>query len=122
MIRSRRGFLRAWGVGAAAGAVLSWPLGDISSAYARKPGRAKRPDRLILLNSNENAYGPSPKVADAIRSATGKVNRYPFRKYDEITEQIATFHQARPEQVLFGCGSTEILRVAACAFLAVANK
>jgi histidinol-phosphate aminotransferase len=122
MIRSRRGFLRALGVGAAAGAALSWPLGDISAAYARKPGRAKRPDGLILLNSNENAYGSSPKVADAIRSATGKVNRYPFRKYDEITEQIATFHQVRPEQVLFGCGSTEILRIAACAFLAVANK
>jgi histidinol-phosphate aminotransferase len=44
-------------------------------------------------------------------------NRYPFMKYDEVTERIASFHHIKPEQVLFGCGSTEIFRVAACAFL-----
>ncbi len=55
-------------------------------------------------------------MADAIRAATGMVNRYPFRKYDAVTERIASFHQVKPEQVLFACGSTEILRVAACAF------
>ena len=72
------------------------------------------------LDSNENAYGPSPKVADAIRSVTGMVNRYPFRKYEEITERIASFHKVKPDQVLFGCGSTELLRAAACAFLVMA--
>jgi len=71
----------------------------------------------VILNSNENPYGPSPTVADAIRSATGLANRYSFRRYDEVTERIASFHKVKPEQVLFGCDSTELLRVAACASL-----
>lgn len=117
MTSSRRGFLRSLGVGAAAGAAVRWPWGDTSEASDLKPSRPGKSDGFIRLDSNENAYGPSPKVAAAIRSVTGMVNRYPFRKYEEITERIASFHKVKPEHVLFGCGSTELLRVAACAFL-----
>jgi histidinol-phosphate aminotransferase len=117
MINSRRNFLRSLSLGAVTSAAVHWPLGDLSAASAFEPVRTERPDRFIRLNSNENAYGPSPKVATAIRAATGMVNRYPFMRYDEITQRIATFHKVRPEQVLFGCGSTELLRVAACAYL-----
>jgi len=108
MTRSRRDFLNSVGIGIAAGAGLHWPSQSPWSAQS---------DEFIHLDSNENAYGPSAKVAVAIRSAAGTVNRYPFRKYAEITERIAAFHRVQPEQVLFACGSTEILRIAACAFL-----
>jgi histidinol-phosphate aminotransferase len=120
MARSRRDFLRSLGIGAAVGAAVHWPLGDISAAA--EPSRARKSDGFIRLDSNENVYGPSPKVVSAIGSATGQVNRYPFMKYDEITERIATFHRVKPEQVLFACGSTEILRVAACAFLGAGRQ
>ena len=116
MIRSRREFLRSLGVGAAVGTAVQWPLGNLAAAHAVEPARTAD-DRFIRLDSNENAYGPSPAVLEAIQSATTKVNRYPFMKYQEITERIANFHRVRPEQVLFGCGSTELLRVAVCAFL-----
>lgn len=115
MASSRRDFLRSLGLGAATGAAVGWPARVIPSLYAFRPAPAPS-DRFVLLDSNENAYGPSPRVADAIRSVTGMVNRYPFKKYDEVTQQIANFHQLKREQVLFACGSTEILRVAACAF------
>jgi histidinol-phosphate aminotransferase len=117
MIRSRREFLRSLGIGAAAGAAVSWPLPASSAAFTPEPARSSVRDGFIRLNSNENAYGPSPIVARAIQSATGMVNRYPFMKYHEVTERIASFHRVKPEQVLFGCGSTELLRVAGCAFL-----
>ncbi len=114
MTSSRRGFLRVLGVGAVAGTAVRWVPGK-APAYAC--GVESMPSAgLTLLDSNENAYGPSPQVTEKIRSALGLVNRYPFRKYDEITERIATFHKIKPDQVLFGCGSTELLRVAACAF------
>ena len=116
MTSSRREFLRSLGIGAAAGAAAPWSLGEIPAAQVSEPAPAGQSDRITILDSNENAYGPSPKVADAIRSALGTVNRYPFRKYDEVTEQIARFHHVKPDQVLFACGSTEILRVAADAF------
>jgi histidinol-phosphate aminotransferase len=117
MTSSRRGFLRSLGFGAAAGAAVNWPWGEISAASELTSSRSAKSDRFIRLDSNENPYGPSPKVAAAVRSATGAVNRYPFRKYEEVTERIASFHKVKPEQVLIGCGSTELLRAAACAFL-----
>jgi len=120
MARSRRDFLRSLGLGAAVGAAVHWPLGDIAAAVA--PSRARTSDGFIRLDSNENVYGPSPKVAAAISTATGLVNRYPFMKYDEVTERIATFHRVKPEQALFACGSTEILRVAACAYLGAGKQ
>jgi histidinol-phosphate aminotransferase len=69
------------------------------------------------LDSNENVYGPSLKAATAIRAALSSANRYPFREYDALVERIASLHQVKPEQVMLGCGSTEILRLAAAAFL-----
>src|SRR5439155_2027677 len=77
--------------------------------------RPKQDDGFIRLNSNENAYGPSTKVADAIKSSTA--NRYPRMEYNPLAERIAGLHKVNPEQVLLGCGSTEILRVAVFAFL-----
>ena len=95
---------------------MGWPP-DAVPAFAGESVPAGRSAGPILLDSNENAYGPSPKVAAAIRSATGMVNRYQFRKDAEVAERIATSHGVKPEQVLFGCGSTELLRAAACAYL-----
>jgi histidinol-phosphate aminotransferase len=114
MARSRRDFLRSLGLGAAV-----WPLGVAASAERSRVGKG---DGFIHLDGNENVYGPTAKVAAAIDSATGLVNRYPFLKYDEITERIAAFHRVKPEQVVFACGSTEILRVAACAFLGAGKQ
>jgi histidinol-phosphate aminotransferase len=74
-------------------------------------------DGLIRLDRNENAYGPSRKVIDAIHSSVGKVHRYPLTEYSSVTKRIADLHRVKPEQVLMGCGSTEILRMAAFAFL-----
>src|SRR6266481_1741362 len=120
MIKSRRDFLRSLSMGAAAGAAVHWS-GSIP-AHAVEPDRTRQGDGFILLNSNENAYGPSPRVASAISSATRMANRYAFRKNDEVTERIARLHQVKPEQVLFACGSSEILRVAACAFLGAGRQ
>src|SRR5580704_11077320 len=118
MIKSRRNFLRSLSIGAAAtGAALRLPLGKVSAAYTAEPARKRQSDVPIRLDSNENVYGPSAIVANAITAATGKANRYPFRQYDDVAGRIANFHHVRPEQVLMGCGSTEILRVAAWAFL-----
>ena len=117
MAISRRSFLRTLGVGTAAGTAVQWSLAGLSRGAVFEPSRSGEPDGTIHLNSNENAYGPSQKTLDAIRAALGTANRYPFTSYDELTERIAELHGVKPDQVLLGCGSTEILRVAAQAFL-----
>lgn len=121
MTTSRRGFLRSVGAGLATGVAMPWPMTrpmlGVPRAAILEPPRLDQDDGFIHLNGNENAYGPSPKVADAIKSALGSVNRYPIKQYDSLTERIASLHNVQPEQVVLGCGSTEMLRVAACAFL-----
>jgi histidinol-phosphate aminotransferase len=118
MNNSRRGFLRLIGATAAAGATMHSPMMGACRASIVEPDRLGLDDGLIHLNSNENAYGPSTKVADAIKSAMGSANRYPRAQYDSLRERIASSHNVKVDQILLGCGSTEILRVAAFAFLA----
>jgi len=111
---SRRDFLRI-GAGAVT-AAIPWRLAaDGPPLLESAPGGPD--DGLILLYSNENAYGPSAKVRNAITSAAQNANRYPRMRYNSLTEKIADIHNVSPDRVLLGCGSTEILRVAACAFL-----
>ena len=111
---SRRDFLRI-GAGALT-AAMQWRLAaDGPPSLESAPGTPN--DGLILLYSNENAYGPSVKVLDAITSAAQNSNRYPRMRYNLLAEKIAGIHHVSPDHVLLGCGSTEILRVAACAFL-----
>jgi histidinol-phosphate aminotransferase len=114
---SRRNFLRSVGLGTAAATAVQLPFSGLASAAVFEPSRTKGPGGSILLDSNENVYGPSAKTAAAIRAALSSVNRYPFREYDGLVERIASLHHVKPEQVMLGCGSTEILRLAAAAFL-----
>jgi len=74
-------------------------------------------DRPIHLDNNENAYGPSSRTVEAIRIAIARVNQYPDARVEELAQKIASFHGVNAEQVILGCGSTEILRMAAQAFL-----
>src|SRR5580700_11080320 len=111
MATSRRGILRLMGAGVAAAATMPCSVLGASRSAIFEPPRLNLDDGLIRLNGNENAYGPSTKVADAIKSSIGNVNRYPRGQYDSLTERIAAAHDVKPEQILLGCGSTEILRV-----------
>jgi len=116
MIASRRDFFRL-SLGAATASAIQWPLTGVSGASTFEPFGFQQDQGLIRLNSNENAYGPSLKVTNAAQSAIGRSNRYPRMQYSALAESIANLNHVTPQQVLLGCGSTEILRVAASAFL-----
>ncbi len=76
-----------------------------------------QPAYPILLDHNENAYGPSEKVLAALRDALPLSNRYPRTECDSLAAKIAALHGVKSEQVVLGCGSSELLRLAAAAFL-----
>ena len=71
----------------------------------------------ILLNFNENPYGPSPKARAALAACGPISNRYPDAAYRLLTNMLAQKYQVKPENIILGCGSTEILRAADDAFL-----
>ncbi|HXZ13524.1 MAG TPA: histidinol-phosphate transaminase [Candidatus Sulfotelmatobacter sp.] len=72
----------------------------------------------IRLNANENPYGPSPKALEALAGCGSTAGRYPDPVLPRMREAIARSHGVKPENILLGCGSSEILRVADLAFLA----
>ena len=113
MSSSRRQFLRF----SAGVATASLPWCSRSFAFQQSQSAPVEDDKLIRLSSNENAYGPSAKALAAIMSAAGSSNRYPRLQYPELIQRIATSHQTGSDRVLLGCGSTEVLRMAASAFL-----
>jgi histidinol-phosphate aminotransferase len=76
----------------------------------------------IVLSRNENPYGPSAKALIAMREALSGSNRYPRAEYDSLVNKIAALHQVQPERIVLGCGSSEILCIAAATFLGPGKK
>ena len=74
------------------------------------PGEQPKVANLIKLNTNENPYGPSPKVLDALKAEAGENLRlYPDPNADDLKAAIAGYYQVKPEQVFVGNGSDEVL-------------
>jgi histidinol-phosphate aminotransferase len=117
MAFSRRALLRTLAYSGSAALVAPPPLCGLSSNTWSEPPRLSESGRPIRLDSNENAYGPSKKAVAAMSAALLSANRYPDMEYDALAERIAKLHGIGRDHLLLGCGSTEILRVAAAAFL-----
>jgi len=64
---------------------------------------------IILLNGNENAYGPSEAARKAMSGALGNSNRYPDDQVSALKQQIAEFWKIGKENILLGAGSSEFL-------------
>ena len=75
-------------------------------------------DNIIKLSSNENSYGPSPKVLDHMNKSETLLNshRYPSIDGIELREKIAITHNLEVNRIILGCGSDETLLFAALAF------
>ena len=74
------------------------------------PGEQPKARNLVKLNTNENPYGPSPRVLEAVRAeAADSLRLYPDPNSDALCEAIARYHGLRPDQVFVGNGSDEVL-------------
>lgn len=74
------------------------------------PGEQPRGANLVKLNTNENPFGPSPKVIDAIRmAATDRLRLYPVPDGGPLRQAIASYHKVDSSNVFVGNGSDEVL-------------
>jgi histidinol-phosphate aminotransferase len=117
---SRRGFVG--GLASAAGLLTVASPSDLlagvraDARLKRMPRAAEDPyDLLAKLSFNENPYGPPPSVLEAMTKAFKYANRYGYPDGD-IQNEIARHHNVKPENVLLGAGSQEILDVTGSAF------
>ena len=74
------------------------------------PGEQPKITNLVKLNTNENPYGPSPKVLAALQAEAAETLRlYPDPNSDKLKEAIAQYHGLSANQVFVGNGSDEVL-------------
>ena len=74
------------------------------------PGEQPKLANLVKLNTNENPYGPSPKVIAALQAeAADSLRLYPDPNSDKLKDAIAEFHGITAAQVFVGNGSDEVL-------------
>jgi histidinol-phosphate aminotransferase len=140
MAVSRRGFLRLVGsADRARGRGPSTRLGaaalvsarglEAEFAEAQDPGGRVRPvlppgvDE-IRLSSNENPLGPGKVALDAILGKFPEAGRYPFNSSPadaDLVAAIAAQYRVKPENVVLGAGSQEILKSAMRAWVSPAR-
>lgn len=74
------------------------------------PGEQPKLDNLVKLNTNENPYGPSPKVIAVLKlEAADSLRLYPDPNSDRLKSAIADAYQLEVNQVFVGNGSDEVL-------------
>lgn len=74
------------------------------------PGEQPKLTNLVKLNTNENPYGPSPKVIEALKAeAADTLRLYPDPNSEALKAAIAANFKLQPNQVFVGNGSDEVL-------------
>jgi len=91
---------------------------SVEALNAYMPGEQPRDGGLIKLNTNENPYPPSPRVAEVLAGLQVEdLRRYPDPGCSALRECIAGLHGVDPDQVLVGNGSDEVLALCTRAFV-----
>ncbi len=79
---------------------------DPMEVMAERSGIA--PEQIIRLNGNENPYGPSPKVLEALGSFQF-YNHYTDPEQRRLREVLSRYLDVPPEMIVAGNGSDEII-------------
>jgi histidinol-phosphate aminotransferase len=125
---TRRNFMG--GMAAAVGYLSARPTAElwaqggpaaVAARRARGPMTPEQYDRMAKLSSNENNWGPPESVMRAMNGAWKYVGRYGYPD-GNIVEKIASHHGVKPENVMLGAGSGEILDVVGTTFLPGGKK
>jgi histidinol-phosphate aminotransferase len=85
---------------------------NIAAMAGYIPGEQPQDDGTIKLNTNENPYPPSPRVLAALRKAIDPSLRlYPEPLSDSLRSVAASIYGVKPENIIAGNGSDEILSI-----------
>jgi histidinol-phosphate aminotransferase len=71
---------------------------------------------MVWLNANENPAGPPAVALAAMQKVLPASGRYHYQEFGEIYTAIAKSEDLKPEQIVAGCGSSEVLHTAVDVF------
>lgn len=100
------------------GRFIPKPRASVAAIPAYTPGEASVADfaRVIKLSSNESPLGTSAKARAAFAAKALELQRYPDPGAAALREAIARKYSLRAGRVVCGCGSEELLHLAARAY------
>ncbi|MDV2683475.1 histidinol-phosphate transaminase [Alkalihalophilus lindianensis] len=73
--------------------------------------------KIIKLASNENPFGSSPKVTEAIKDAASQTAIYPDGYARTLRQAVAKTYHVKEDQLIFGNGSDEVIQFLCRTFL-----
>ena len=89
----------------------------LAGLNAYVPGEQPADMRYIKLNTNESPYPPAPGViASLSENEAKKLNLYPNPDGTRLISKLAGYYSVRPENIILGNGSDELLAFAFLAF------
>lgn len=91
---------------------------QVLTAEERKKFNPREFANPIRLSSNENPYGPSERVRNAVKNAFNIGCRYPYAYAENLEGILAKKYDVAPESVIVTGGSTEGLKIAGITFAA----
>ena len=87
------------------------------------PGEQPQDGLYIKLNTNENPYAPSPKVLSALKGEINdRLRLYPDPVSTGAREKVAEVFRTKPEMVMVGNGSDDLLTIITRSFVSKDDK
>ncbi len=77
--------------------------------------------QLVWLNANECPAGVPEAALNAMREVLPTANRYHYQEFAGIYQAIAQSENLAPEQIITGCGSSEVLHTAVDEFTSISR-
>ncbi|MBY6035701.1 histidinol-phosphate transaminase [Fictibacillus nanhaiensis] len=100
------------------------PKQQLMSLKPYKPGKpveeVKRElglEKIVKLASNENPYGCSERAKANIRDELENLQVYPDGYAADIREKLASSLHVKPDEIIFGNGSDEVVQILCRAYL-----
>jgi histidinol-phosphate aminotransferase len=114
---TRRTFFARLGAAAAIGRLLP------EAAYAQRAAAksVSLAKDMVWLNANENPAGPPAVALDAMREVLPASGRYHYNEFGDIYAAVAKSEGLAPNQIVLGCGSSEVLHTAVDLFTSVSR-
>jgi len=70
------------------------------------------PDQIVKLASNENPYGCSPRVKEAVSKIVDNMSRYPDDSMHRLKQGLSRRFDVHKDEIIIGAGSDQVIEFA----------
>lgn len=90
------------------------PMAEVQAEFAL--------EKVVKLASNENPFGSSKKVQEALAESLTNLEYYPDGSAKDLKRGIANFHQISEERLLVGAGLDDVIQIVSRSILSPGDE